>query len=505
MSPLMLDPESELDQSRPEPRRFVALIVITAAVALALGVTLRQPSMMGANDISRWCTVWSLLERGSYIIDECPWLVDTQDKVYRVSKSENAGPEPVKHYYSSKPALLSTLIAGLLYPARRLTGIPLDRVVLQEREERWVQKVDESAPDKVKGVLEKPKDPVKWSAHVYYFKAVLLLLNILPFGFFLILYSRVLDRYAGNDWAWYFSLVAAAMGTYLLPFTQTLNNHTVAAFSAFFALYHFLRIWEEGRLSGWRFAAVGFWAAFTEVNELPALSFLALISALLLSRYPRQTLLHLVPAALVPIAASVAAQYAALGELKLAYTEFGTESYLWEGSLWKTPLELDALNLPWFDPQQAVRRGIAGESHGLYLLHMTLGHHGFWSLTPIFFFSLGGLVQLLRRVGEPMAAVAWMTTILTIVLLAFYTWNPMARNYGGSTQGLRWLFWLIPFWLLMLPKGVETGQYRGWVRWLSLLALSVSVISAGYALRNPWSHPWILDALEHLGFYGLPR
>ncbi len=142
----MLDPESELDPHRLEPRRFVALIVITAAVALALGVTLRQPSMMGANDISRWCTVWSLLERGSYIIDECPWLVDTQDKVYRVSKSENAGPHPVKHYYSSKPALLPTLIAGLLYPARRLTGVPLDQVVLQEREERWVQKVDESAP-----------------------------------------------------------------------------------------------------------------------------------------------------------------------------------------------------------------------------------------------------------------------------------------------------------------------------------------------------------------------
>ena len=197
----MLDPESELDPRRPEPRHFVALIVITAAVALALGVMLRQSSMIGANDISRWCTVWSLLERGSYIIDECPWLVDTQDKVYRVSKSENAGPEPVKHYYSSKPALLSTLIAGLLYPARRLTGIPLDRVVLQEREERWVQKVDESAPGKVKGVLEKPKDLVKWPAHVFYFKAVLLLLNILPFCLFLILYSRVLDRYAGNDWA----------------------------------------------------------------------------------------------------------------------------------------------------------------------------------------------------------------------------------------------------------------------------------------------------------------
>src|SRR5271165_129186 len=119
---LMPKQELEIVAQRPEVRQLVAVLVITAAVALCAGVLLRQSSMLGANDISRWCTVWSLLERGSYIIDECPWLVDTQDKVYRVSKSEPAGRQPVKHYYSSKPALLSTLIAGLLYPARRLTG-----------------------------------------------------------------------------------------------------------------------------------------------------------------------------------------------------------------------------------------------------------------------------------------------------------------------------------------------------------------------------------------------
>jgi hypothetical protein len=98
-----------------------------------------------------------------------------------------------------------------------------------------------------------------------------------------------------------------------------------------------------------------------------------------------------------------------------------------------------------------------------------------------------------------------MTAILTTIVLGFYTWNPLARNYGGSTQGLRWLFWLIPFWLLVLPKGVEPGQYLRWVRWLSLFALLLSVMSVGYALRNPWNHPWILDGLEHLGFYTLPR
>ena len=68
-----------------------------------------------------------------------------------------------------------------------------------------------------------------------------------------------------------------------------------------------------------------------------------------------------------------------------------------------------------------------------------------------------------------MVALAYLTTVLTIVVLAFYTWNPKARNYGGSTQGLRWLFWMIPLWLLLLPKGVEPGETRTWVRRLALL------------------------------------
>src|SRR4029079_4158502 len=173
--------------------------------------------------------------------------------------------------------------------------------------------------------------------------------------------------YASNDWAWYFSLTAAAFGTYLLPFTQTLNNHTVAAFSAFFAVYQFLRIWDEWELSGWRFAAVGFFAAFTAVNELPAVSFLAVVAVLLLFRSRRPTLCYLIPAAVVPLAASIAAQYAALGELRVVYAVSAPESYLYEGSLWKTPLELDALNLPWFDSPEAQRRGIVREPYGLYL------------------------------------------------------------------------------------------------------------------------------------------
>ena len=132
---------SKQTQARSEPRRLTAQLVIITATSLALGHCLRQPTQMGANDISRWCTVWSLLERGTYVIDECPWQIETQDKVLREPKGA-AGSSPGKHFYSSKPALLPTLIAGILYPARWATGVPLDRVVPQERLERWTQKPD---------------------------------------------------------------------------------------------------------------------------------------------------------------------------------------------------------------------------------------------------------------------------------------------------------------------------------------------------------------------------
>ena len=56
-----------------------------------------------------------------------------------------SGPAPVKHFYSSKPALLPTLIAGIIYPARIVTGVPLDQVVFRTAA-RWTQKPDPISP-----------------------------------------------------------------------------------------------------------------------------------------------------------------------------------------------------------------------------------------------------------------------------------------------------------------------------------------------------------------------
>jgi hypothetical protein len=136
-------------------------------------------------------------------------------------------------------------------------------------------------------------------------------------------------------------------------------------------------------------------------------------------------------------------------------------------------------------------------------------HRYVWALAAIpamlGLLALFAAIPILRGRDQPMAAVAWISAVLTVVIVAFYAWSPKARNYGGSAQGLRWVMWLIPFWLLLLPKGVEAGQTRGWARNLALLAFAISALSVGYAMRNPWTHPWILDAMEHLGLYTLIR
>src|SRR5579864_8634147 len=458
--------EPMVAKERSQARRFVALLVIGTATAQALGLTLKMPTQLEANDISRWCTVWSLLERGTYAIDDCPWQNKTQDKVYKPAPFEHDA-NAVKHFYSSKPPLLPTLIAGLLYPARAVVGVPLDDQVLQTRVTRPVRQEVKDKPGTYTVVAETP-EPVKWPAYVLYLKPVIVLLNVVPMCIFLALYARLLDRYAQNDWAWFVSLFAAAWGTQLFAFEQTLNNHTVAAFSAFFALYAFQRLWDEDRRSPVLFAVAGFFGAFCACNELPAALFGLGLFGMLLFRFPRPTLVAFVPAAAIPCLAFLATQYLAMGNLLPAYADAGGESYKgYEGSYWNTPLEFD-----WFDQHP--------ESWPSYLFHMLLGHHGVFSLTPIFLFSAYAIVRHLLGRDRRLTALAWLTAFLTGALVAFYAWK--THNYGGSTQGLRWLFWLFPFWLIFLPLGLEPGQDRHWFRGLSFAALLVSVFSIGYAL-----------------------
>jgi hypothetical protein len=451
------DPRSAWPKTRPEP----------------------QPTL-GGNDRSRWATIRALVDRGTYVIghrDLDPATgtyreggITTEDGWQTLDKVLH----PQTHdYYSSKPPLLPTLLAGEYWLLKKVFGLSIT-------DDRWTV-----------------------------VRVILLTINWLPFLIYLALLARLLESFGSTDWGRFYVLAAACFATLLTPFLIVLNNHTVAAWSALFALYPALRIWTSfgdpearaGR-SPWLFILAGFFAGFTTCNELPAASFTALLGLLLLLRAPGRTLAFFVPAAAVPVAALLFTNYLAIGEVIPAYSKLLSDWYQYEGSYWR----LDSTQ---------VRRGIdwAWQKEGKadYAFHLLVGHHGLFSLAPIYLLAVVGMLSgvwgiAIRKSKIPdvpaLRLVAGMTLVLTLVVLGFYLFVAarMSNNYGGMTSGPRWLMWLTPFWLLTMLPVVDWLAGRRWGRGLAYLLLAVSVLSVTYPAWNPWRHPWIYNLMEAMNW-----
>jgi len=375
-----------------------------------------------------------------------------------------------KEYHSSKPPFLSTLVAGEYWLLQKLFG--------------WTLK-------------DQPFSVVR---------TVLFTFNWLPMVVALTLLAGLVERFGRSDWSRVVVMATASLGTLLHTFLTTLNNHTLAACSVVFTLVPFVAIWCDGKQQAWRYVLAGFFAAFTACNELPAAAFGLALFAMLARQDAKRTLLFFVPAALAPLATFVGTNYLAIGEIMPAYEKFGSIWYNYPGSYW------------------ARRRGIdAGRDPlDVYAFHMLLGHHGVFSLTPIFLLSLLGIAagfggNLRGKQTSPTAAEAsaappqaggfhallLLGGLLLLVVAAFYiVYVPLVhdtRNFGGWTSGPRWTFWLVPFLLLALlpPLDRLAGSRTG--RAVVYLLLTLSLLSAHYPAWNPWRHPWIYNLLENCG------
>src|SRR5207253_9192796 len=130
-------------------------------------------------------------------------------------------------FYSSKPPFLATVVAGEYWLLKRVFGWSIT-------DERW-----------------------------QIVRSILLTINWLPLLIYLFVLSRLLDMYGKTDWGPIYVLAAACFGTLLTNFANTFNNHSIATYSALFALYPALRIWSARESKSVLFLAAGFFAAFT--------------------------------------------------------------------------------------------------------------------------------------------------------------------------------------------------------------------------------------------------
>ena len=409
-----------------------------------------------ANDISRWCTIRALVDHGTYAIDDTHRLEDERvvaklgwKTIDLVRHQDRDGEE---HFYSSKPPLLTTLLAG----------------------EYWVLK------NGFRADIDK---------HTFYVARVILVFsNILPMLLYFALLLKILQRWSTTHWGQGFVMAAATFGTLLTATASTLNNHLPAAVSAMIAVYAAIRIWYDGRREIRYFVVAGAFAAFTAANELPALSFFALLGLALLWKAPWHTLLAGLPAALVVVAGFFGTNYVAHNDLAppYAHRQEGDNWYEYPGSYW-------------YGPKEGVDRG--EPSIPVYAMHSTVGHHGILSLTPVWLLSLAGLAMMLGARQYDRRALAIMIIVLTLVCLGFYLMRPLQdRNYGGVSCGFRWMFWFTPLWLLAMIPAADAASRTPLGRGVALGLLLVSIVTAAFAAADPWAHPWIYRYWEYLGW-----
>jgi len=420
----------------------------------------KQRPFLSANDRSRWATVRALVEHGTYAIDD----VVSQPNWDTIDMVKHDG-----HLYSSKPPLYPTLLAAQYWVIHRLTGATL-------------------------------------GTHPYAIGRLLLAVNnVLPLVLYFWLLANLAERLGKTDWGRVFVVASAALGTFLTTFAVVINNHVPAAVCAMIALYAGVRIWLDNE-RGWHwFAMAGFFAAFAVADELPAMSLLAALGAALLWKAPGKTLAAFVPAAMVVASAFFVTNWIAHHSLRPPYAHRSTTN---PADNWYT-FEYERSGrtvLSYWHPQNRDKLSEIdkGEpSRAVYALHVLVGHHGIFSLTPVWAISVLGLGVWLRRPDDRrLRELAILIAAVSLACLVFYVGvvGQKDRNYGGMTSGLRWVFWLAPLWLVAMLPGADAAGRRRWTRWLALALLAASALSAAYPTWNPWTHPWIHDWLTYLGW-----
>ncbi len=511
-------------------------VVLVGGRLLSLGIPTSNGEttvFMSANDRSRWATVRSLGDHGTYVIDEViessnnrvPW--DTVDKVKHLDRDGNL------RTYSSKPTLYPTMIAGLYWLLTSVSGLDLTNDTIATA------------------------------------KIILVFTNVIPWLMFLWLLGKTLERIQVRDWTRYFVVTVAGFGTFLSTFAITLNNHLPAAIAVMASLYCLLLIVNYQKRDWQLFAFAGLLSAFAVTNELPALSFFAFVSVICLVKSPQQFLLGFAPAAILVAASFFGTNQLAHDDWRPPYLHKGDGILIETVSDRGASQMLDQSRVPssilkslssysltapvasrlswpfqnepnlqrwkiestggqrftvvrrdngesleirswdnWYDYPGSYwtgdRKSLVDQGQTdtvLYLFHVLFGHHGIFSLTPIWLLSLAGMFVLTTDDRLKLRWLAIVSVLLSIVVIGFYVCYVPShdRNYGGSTSTFRWALWLAPFWLICLAPIVDWMGKSKRGRAICFALFLISALSAQYSANNPWTHPWLYEIWQHTG------
>jgi hypothetical protein len=275
---------------------WIAVLLITASAMLVL-FHIQPTSRKNVNTASRFATVESLVERGTYAIDQSRYK-------FTVDKVKLGG-----RFYSSKPPMIPTYTAGVYFLYNKITGHTFKT---HEREAVFVCTL-----------------ATGWLSHVVT----------------LIYLFRMARRLLRRDLA-VLGVVTAGAWAYLgVGYATHLNNHTIAAAAVLVGFFHAHCAAErqDAHLRHWLVSGLCF--GFVPTFDIPAATFSAAAFVYLLLANWRKTLLLFVPAALPGIALHLWMMESIYGSV--LPVQIRKEAHQYTGSyFWKRRAGIDALREP---------------------------------------------------------------------------------------------------------------------------------------------------------------
>lgn len=251
-------------------------------------------SAICANDQSRLATMESLVERGTFAIDDSTFN-GTVDKIFVNG-----------HFYSSKPPVLSFLGAGLYFILHHCFNLSM--------------------------------------AHPLTYYCLTLFLIGVPSTLLLAFFYWSLaftDLKKSDYWIVTYAL---GLGTLIFSYSVVINNHTVAASLLYLGFYFLLRIKHLDYDKTKFIFAAGFFSALAAVIDVPpGIVFLVLFYILLIVQTKSLSPAYVL-GALGPFALYAVLNFAILGDVLPA--QLHGELYHYPGSYWNDPKGIDALHEP---------------------------------------------------------------------------------------------------------------------------------------------------------------
>jgi hypothetical protein len=404
--------------------RFCPLHAWAVAIVywMALLVLSAQPRHSG-NVTSRYMTIESVVERGTLAVEGSPMLpISGSPDIVRV------GP----HVYSDKPPLLSVLSASVY------------------------------APLHAKGKGFTPDD------FLWVNLALVSLVVGTSSALALASLRSMLQMVPASNWVADLLALSCGLGTLLLSYGVTFNNHSVAAglLTAALALV-LLEPAGSPRLKVRRILT-GVLAGAAAAIDIPAGGAMLLGLGLWLASRSRRTPWGYLAAAAVPMLVHAVLQTLTSG------TPFPVEM---------TPELLEQQGSYWASEAGRYREVVPRWQWGLELL---FGPQGWLTLSPVLVLGLLGLTATAFRRLDPLRPAALVVGGVVVLLLAFYIWGVRRTDFAGLSFGTRHMLAVTPAVYFFAAVIFLRARSR-LVKALFVVLLVAGLVYAWKGMIAPWT------------------